>query len=86
MLIVANIPITITTYEIKEYFQTLVTTLNPALTQSIQEVTIGETKNYAVMKFAQKEALMVINELSSLEYKGFKLKLKKPKGFFQRLY
>lgn len=85
-LIVANIPMSITTFELKEYFSTLVSTLDPALTGPVDDVRIGETKNYAVVKFKVKKALMVMSELSNLEYKGFALKLRKPKGFFSRLY
>ena len=50
-LIVANIPISITTFELKEYFSTLVRTLNPSIQNPVQDVRIGETKNYAVIKF-----------------------------------
>ena len=72
----------ISTLELKEYFSTLVSTLKPSLVQPVEEVKIGETKNYAVVRFREKEALVVMSELSNLEYKGFKLKLRKPKGFF----
>ena len=68
----------------------------------MRSLEIGETKNFAIIEFNNKEWKRVCSSLENLEYQGFKLlvifdfffifikfflfKIKKPKGFFESIY
>jgi len=52
----------------------------------IMSIEIGETKNFAILELISKELADFCLKLDNLEYQGYKLSIKKPKGFFEKLY
>eukprot|EP01016_Furgasonia_blochmanni_P037006 TRINITY_DN4309_c0_g1_i2.p1 TRINITY_DN4309_c0_g1~~TRINITY_DN4309_c0_g1_i2.p1 ORF type:complete len:320 (-),score=46.40 TRINITY_DN4309_c0_g1_i2:33-992(-) len=87
-LIVANIPHGITKDELSSYFTTLLITLKPSLRSitPIAAIEIGDTKNFAVFELVNKDVKQLCLSLENLEYQGYKLQVRKPKGFFDQLY
>ena len=87
-LIIGNIPMNMTRDELKQYFHTLLVSLNPQLrhTPPIVSFEIGETKNYAVAELFNKDVVKLCLSMDVLELQGYKISIQKPKGFFEKLY
>ena len=74
-LIVTNIPPSVTSEELREYFHTLVIALDPELYSPppIKAVEIGITKSFAVLTFSTRAAKDCLREFKETEFKQHKM-------------
>lgn len=86
MLIVSNMPPSITSEELQEFFNTLLRSMNSEYEHKdinpVRNATIGFTNKYAVLEFLESEPLWKTLKLDGVELKELRLKIQRPKGFF----
>ena len=47
---------------------------------------MGEKKKFLILELDKKDAVRLVLTFNKLEYKNHSLNIKKPRGFFRRLY
>jgi len=83
---IGNIPLGASKTELLTFFTTLLTSLRPDFVNPIRDIEIGSTKNFAIMELDTKDIRDYTLSLENLELKGYKLQIKKVKGFFNKIY
>jgi len=83
---IGNIPPSASKTELLTYFTTLLTSLRPDFVNPIRDIEVGSLGNFAIMELDNKDIREYTLDLEHLELKGYKLQIKRVKGFFNKIY
>lgn len=90
MLIVTNSPQDTAPEEFIEFFNVLLTSINPKFEDTdnkpVRNCFIGETKRFAILQLIDLECVWQLLKLSPVIYKDVKVYISRPKGFFVSHY
>jgi splicing factor U2AF subunit len=85
-LILTSLPLEVTSEELFEFFNVLLTSLDPSYDERgerpVDSCEIGETKRFALIFLIDKESVWKLVKMDSVIYQGSKIKIQRPKGFF----
>lgn len=85
-LILTYLPLKITCEEIREFFNTLLTSLDSKYDEEdirpVIECEMGETKRFAILELIDLESVWKLLKIESVLYKDAKIRISRPKGFF----
>ncbi len=89
-LLVTNIPPNVILEEMRSYFFTLISQTKPEWKlkgrHPLKSVYLGERKKFLVIELDKKDAYRLCEKFQGLPYKNYNLMIRKPRGFFRRLY
>ena len=87
VMIVSQLPKQIILKGLEEYFNTLISNLNPKLPERrpVKSLEFGVLRSWVVLELSSREAKQTVAPLDILEYIGCKIKIEKPKKFLDRI-
>jgi len=85
-LILTNLPLGVTSEELFQFFNVLLTSLEPRYDEQgirpVESCDIGETKRFAVIYLIDQESTWKLVKMDSVIFQSAKIRIKRPKGFF----
>ncbi|CAK90407.1 unnamed protein product (macronuclear) [Paramecium tetraurelia] len=87
MMIVSNVPLNVQLKELEEYFNTLITSLDPKITERpIKAIEYGATKSWVVLECSSKEAKRALVTQDQVQFvNNCKIKVERPRKFLERI-
>jgi splicing factor U2AF subunit len=80
---VFNLPPNVNDDEIKQYFFTLLTTLNPnTIGSPILSIEKRDEGYYYIFELATKDDIEIMINMNNTEWRGYRIRIQKPKSFF----